>query len=467
MINFSIDGEVLAHQPLRCDFEQPQPEMRTTARGLTLARRRRGRRVTVAWGETFVPPGVVQEMRARLQSGGRYLLEHTLAWTEPDGSSVSLDVVLDVVESEFSQVSPGFYNPLTLTFWERTPARTHQDEGVCTALVRLDEELSLNLSGSVQWALSGYLGIITGTAGARIAFMPWDGSAIGAVATSAGVSQDVALAFHPDGTKVAIGNQLARTVTVYEFTGGNLGTLLDVSPVYGASGSIAAMEWSPLGNYIAVSHTNTTTRHLAIYPWDGATLGTPIIPASGEGPASTPVIGQGIAWMPDESAIAICYGTTAAMNVYPFTGSALSTPIVQSAFPGLGGSDDVAFRPGGQYLAVSLDNDPFVCVFPWDGSALGIAIAPTMVSPGAGNSTRVRWSRGGNTLWVVGINMDDALALYGYDFAGNVFGARCDASPQPSGTVKRMELSSDNRYLAVSSTTDDDLDVYATSLNPV
>lgn len=121
VVDFAIDGVVIVPPPFSIELTDPEPEMIETARGYNVASPRTGYRVVVTWGERLTSDQSVNAVRAAIGS----TFEHTLSWSEPDGETYSVDVILDPVETAFDYATPRFYSPLTLSGFERAPARTH------------------------------------------------------------------------------------------------------------------------------------------------------------------------------------------------------------------------------------------------------------------------------------------------------------------------------------------------------
>lgn len=115
-LDFTVDGVVMAHQPFSIRVVTPEANIIRTVAGRWLGAVRVGRRVVIQWGEDFCSAAALDEARGIF---GVTNPAHTITWNEPDGSIISLDVVSENVRSRFQQDSPGFYDPLIITAWER------------------------------------------------------------------------------------------------------------------------------------------------------------------------------------------------------------------------------------------------------------------------------------------------------------------------------------------------------------
>lgn len=119
VIDFSIDGVVLTHQPFIVDLEGPEPENAETVRGYVIPAYFRGGHVRVTWGEGSATEAAAQEVRTRLGT----LVAHTFAWTDPDGTVQSYDVAVEAYETEWNFRDVGFYGPVEVGAWVRAPSR--------------------------------------------------------------------------------------------------------------------------------------------------------------------------------------------------------------------------------------------------------------------------------------------------------------------------------------------------------
>ena len=116
VIDFSFDATVMEHQPFDIRLVEPRPRFKRTTAGKRLTTKLSGpHRIVTQWGERFVSAAAVAELRAALGSTPI----HTVAWTDPDGTSFSFNVIAEALRHVMRYDVPGFYAPVILTFVER------------------------------------------------------------------------------------------------------------------------------------------------------------------------------------------------------------------------------------------------------------------------------------------------------------------------------------------------------------
>lgn len=114
-IDFSIDGFLLNAQPYAIDRLAPQHDQHSGPRGYVVTSAKNGREYRFRWGEELVDIDTVIELRLRLGTQ----LRHTFAWTDPDGTAYSINGVVAEQEFGWTQITPGFYQPVELRVLER------------------------------------------------------------------------------------------------------------------------------------------------------------------------------------------------------------------------------------------------------------------------------------------------------------------------------------------------------------
>lgn len=113
-IDFTVDGFLLLAQPYHVRMVRRQTVIWRTRSGLARGISRGGRRATVQWGEAFADAATVAELRERFAT-----IEHTVRWTDPDGTVVQMNVDRERLTTQWSQAVPGFYQPVLLDLYER------------------------------------------------------------------------------------------------------------------------------------------------------------------------------------------------------------------------------------------------------------------------------------------------------------------------------------------------------------
>ncbi len=112
--NFAIDGRVMEFGPADVRLQPAAPTMRRTINGgWVAAPRERGARITVRWGDRFASMATVKELDLLLGT----TLAHTIAWTDPDGTAQSFNVILEPFDRRHSRRL--VYSRVGLTFSER------------------------------------------------------------------------------------------------------------------------------------------------------------------------------------------------------------------------------------------------------------------------------------------------------------------------------------------------------------
>jgi hypothetical protein len=111
---FSINGTIMEFGPADIRLQPAAPTMRRTINGgWVAAPREKGARITVRWGDRFASMATVKELDILLG----VTLAHTIAWTDPDGTAQSFDVILEPFDRRHSRRL--VYSRVGLTFSER------------------------------------------------------------------------------------------------------------------------------------------------------------------------------------------------------------------------------------------------------------------------------------------------------------------------------------------------------------
>jgi hypothetical protein len=115
--DFSVDGVLLAFQPFSIRLVTAEPLFTPSTVGRRLVSKRVGRRLVVQFGETKLTTDAVNTLRAAFAS-----IICDLTWTEPTGEAFAFHAARERIRTVWQWDSPGFYEPLILTFRERPPA---------------------------------------------------------------------------------------------------------------------------------------------------------------------------------------------------------------------------------------------------------------------------------------------------------------------------------------------------------
>jgi hypothetical protein len=200
--------------------------------------------------------------------------------------------------------------------------------------------------------------------------------------------------------------------------------------------------------------------------FDGSAFGAMVSPAAGRFPAGiTTRKGSGqLAFDPVTNRLAAALGTNDnGVMVWPsMTTTTFTVPYQPAVNVDAFG---VCFAPGGGYLYVAIDNDPFVVRYVENGSSLASPASPTTVSPGAGSAECLLVDSLGTSLIVGGFAGDGSKALWGYtiDVAAGTYSARIDAV-NPPVDVTGMALTTDMTRLVLWGS-DEDIYLYSTNLS--
>jgi len=213
------------------------------------------------------------------------------------------------------------------------------------------------------------------------------------------------------------------------------------APATPLAGNGAAVAFNPAGTYVAIVYGSSP--FVSVYPWDNSTgFGTKVAD-----PGTLPAgASNGVAWSPDGNYIAVAHGTSPFLSVYAWTGSGFGSKVSNPGTLPAGTGSDVSWSPDGNYIAVAVTSTPFVAVYPWSGGAFGTKIAD-LGTPAGGNG--VAWSP------------DNAyIALFGtvspyanvYNWSG-AFGAKVTDPVSPVSNAFRGAWTPDGGAIAYTSST--------------
>ena len=283
-----------------------------------------------------------------------------------------------------------------------------------------------------------------------------------------------AIAWSPDGSKIAAGGQLHRALMIWDASTGAV-----LHNLNREDGTISAVAWSPDGKWVAAGRwfTRTYRSHIAINVWDGDTgqrlhnLSGPL--SNWEGANDVPT--RALAFSPDGGTLAA--GHRHAISLHEMTtGRRLATIRGQGAIGRV-----VAFSPDGRHILTSgVHRDSPIQVFDVanalyvrslsaeperpsslayraDGGELAVADGRrptiTLLDPRTGSIIRIL---SGHTQAVSSVAYSpDGMLLASAAPGGGVIvwatqsGARLATLPDPSDLADAIAFSPDGRYLAV------------------
>lgn len=241
--------------------------------------------------------------------------------------------------------------------------------------------------------------------------------------------------------------------------------------------------WHPGGRFLYIS-TDGGPPNYRILPWDPIeeTFGTEIIP--GPGQDHTDVGAREAAWTPDGRYLAVAFTDATSP---PIVGVIEFDPdegelVGQMMFPSDAGNGtnglSVDWHPTLKYLAVGVEDDPYLTIFPIDFSKVGTTeffgapIEPTQEDPpGTGGGQSVKWLPRGDHIFIAGNGMDNSETLYAYEFnilTGAFVGSRIDPAAASGGTLNSIAFDRTGSYLfnAHAHLTNEELEVYDLTLEP-
>jgi hypothetical protein len=463
-LDFAIDGRVLAHQPFGIDYRLPERIIRDTVRGYRLGGPQRGREAFVQWGEEFAPAGAVAEIRERLGTTSEHLIswvepDGTIISIDTIVSEVETQA--DYNSPGFYQpVTIRFVERAPRRVHSEGTCNLVQLD------VRETGFSVIFANGMLDWdRQDAYIAAFDGNVPPR-KFYPWDGATIGAPNTyniNRHVGQPF---FHPTADILFYANQSGLPLSdqqkpqAYNYSGGVLGSRIAQTAQSWVNGAGFAQGFAlaPDASFLAVATGGGASppvfSNINVWPWTGAAFGARVLAGAGNLPerASTSAE-QAVDVHPDSNAIAYVSEITPFFYVFPWDGAALGTAVIPSPVPPANvlGANACRWHPSGNYVAIGYAGTPFVSVYPWDGSSLGAAITPAVVAPpGGGRAFGVEWSALGTVLFVSGSDIDEGHEFYAYEFdaATGTLGPRCDPDVQPiEGQATGLRRSRNNLWI--------------------
>jgi hypothetical protein len=218
-----------------------------------------------------------------------------------------------------------------------------------------------------------FIGVDPAASGSTVYRYPWTGTAFGAP-VAAGNGDLRANGVDRDATEAnaAAAYSVAPFLHAIPWTGAAFGAAIAPSPAVTGAGAANRVRFHPDGDRIALArqHLGGTTAGIAVYPYTGAAIGAALDAISDSRN------GSDCAWSPDGAFLAVTFEQTPFFEVYPWDGTSFGTPIVPAAAPAAT-CNAVHWSPDGDFIAVSVGDANRLWVFPWDGSALGTAVKTT------------------------------------------------------------------------------------------
>jgi hypothetical protein len=325
--------------------------------------------------------------------------------------------------------------------------------------------LPTNDANGVAFSPSGEAIAVAFRSSPFIAAYPWDaatgfGTKYSNPATAVPGFSGQAVAFSPAGDAIAIAIDDETCVAVYAWddaTGFGAKYSDPSTAIVGDYGWDVA--FSPSGNAIAVSH-GFTQPSVSAYAWDASTgFGTKY-----SNPASTPEFAfdsENVAFTPAGDAIAVTFDDTPGIVVYSWDdatgfGVQYSDPATEAPI----GSDDLAFSPAGDAIASTDIFEPGVYVCSWD-SATGFGAKYTDPSTALTSSGRaVAFSPLSDAI-LIGYFGAPYISAYAWDSTTG-FGAKfSDPATAPTGRVSDIAFSPTGDAVAIAHNTSPRITVYA------
>jgi len=308
------------------------------------------------------------------------------------------------------------------------------------------------------------------------------------------------LSWSPDGKYLAVGGSAPSTsgnlVQVYQFDGFTLSLISGAQVVYGASGAVYAVAWSPDGKYLAIGGIGPTSgNELQIYSFNGSSLtavsGAQIdygslvrsicwnkdgkyLAIGGSGPtsgmelkvysfdgsslklAASPVaspgsVVQGVSWSPDGLYVIVsAYNTTNEVQTYSFNGSSLTLG-AQIDYGVLGSFVDTAvLSPDGRYLAIgggASSNNNALQIWRFTGAALTLVPGAQIPYATTGRVWMNDWSPDGR--YVATAVDANGFKVYNFDKVS----LSLISQVNPAAYTGSIRWRPDGRFLAIGTAT--------------
>lgn len=227
---------------------------------------------------------------------------------------------------------------------------------------------------------------------------------------------------------------------IQRLTQGNVATA-PIPAVYSAPAespmdSAALLRWHPGGNYVAVYGSNSP--YIQVYAWSQVSgYGAKVAdPATSVGGAALDA-----QWSPSGDFLAVTSATTLSIYAWTGTGFGARLDFENASFGGC-----IAWNPAGTYIVASLAASPWVKGWSWSGSAFGASISNPGTTVGA-KPQKLVWHPGGLS---VGFVFDTSPYVAAYAWTGTAWGAR-SANPAslPPGECRDIVFSPTGARVAV------------------
>ncbi len=254
------------------------------------------------------------------------------------------------------------------------------------------------------------------------------------------------VAFSPSGDAIALAIAVSPYVMAYSWSSDGFGAKYS-DPSTLPPAACRGVAFSPAGDAIVVVHQQAP--YVTAYPWNSATgLG-----AKYSDPSTIPTgtNGQGVAFSPSGSVIAISTASTssAPISAYKWSAAGFGTKYTDSAYLGRI-LNDVQFSPDGKFIATApegLAAGHVLRVLPWnDTTGFGTQLTNPSSMP-SGQSHSVAFSPSGDSI-VAGYSSSPYTCAY--PFNNGSFGTKySDPSTPLPGMVTNVKFPSDGGSVAM------------------
>ena len=238
------------------------------------------------------------------------------------------------------------------------------------------------------------------------------------VVATTGAIDSSQLSVRPGGAHVAVAHAQAPRFAVYPWSGTAWSARITPAPALPGTGTGLSTAWRPDGAFVAFGRgPNAGNPEVIVFPFDGATLGTPITLAA------TGNFANGLAWSPDGAYLFVAWitGSTFRVTAHAFDGVTLGAAIEPVSKPD-GVVNDVAVSPDGNWVAIATeDSGHKLWVYPWSAGVFG---TPVKRATPLGN--RLAWAPDMAYIGLAGSIGTGAPVLAVLDFfpASGAFGAQ-------------------------------------------
>ncbi len=382
----------------------------------------------------------VQVDSATMQVVGNQLAVKTIT-----GSNVATTSKLEVLSKNVRDYScPGLYTQIPQYEWS------------APTLLANPGSLPPGAAYQTRWSPNGEFLAVASTTTPYLKIYQCQGTVLNFLTVGAvGAATIKWLSWSPCGDFLAWGGAV-KNFGVLQRVGNTFSAVTcDISAtiIYGASGHINSVAWSPNSDFLMVSgFGGSSGLGIAVMERNGTTF-TDVT-------STSTITGAGLctAWSPDSWLFAAIDNSTNLIDVWSrkdniFTG--ITPPVITSYANDV---VDMAFSPDGQFLAIAINVTPYVLLFTVTAGVFAQLANPATLPAGAANC--VSWSANSEYL-AVGHATTPFMTIY--SVSGTTFTKIADPSNLPAAAVVGADFSPTKQFLAVAGGTTPYIQIYETA----